>query len=206
MQHLQIAERGVAGAEIVDRNAAAQIAQLRHELGVLLEMMQRRGFGEFDIEARRDILVGADVVDEAVEPGGIAGRGTRDVDAQMDARIGAQGFDRDLQRAAVDQADDAQLFGRGHELAGGRDGAVLAPHAQQALIFEDAAVMGVDDRLIGEHQPSVMQRGDDVVGYRHHAQAGAFALRRFLVDEEAVAAGAAGAFEGLFGAQHRFLA
>ncbi len=120
--------------------------------------------------------------------------------------MGAQRLDRDLQGAAVDQADDAELLGRGHELAGGGDRAVLAPHAQQAFVFEHAAVAGMDDRLIGERQAVVVERGDDVVGDRHHAQAGAFALRRLLVGEEAVAAVRASAFERLLGAQHRFLA
>ena len=46
MQHLQVAERGIAGAEIVDRHPHAQFAQLRDELGIFLEMMQRGGFGQ----------------------------------------------------------------------------------------------------------------------------------------------------------------
>ncbi len=136
----------------------------------------------------------------------LARGGAGDVDAEADEGIAAQRIDRDLDRAAVDQADDAELLGRGHELAGGGDAAVGALHAQQAFVFEHAAVARVDDRLIGELEAAFVERGDDIVGDLHQAEAGAFALRRLLVDGIAVATAAAGAVERFLGTQHRFLA
>ena len=120
--------------------------------------------------------------------------------------MGLEPGDGHFQGMAVDQADQPQLFRRRDELACRRNGTVLAPHAQQAFIFDDLTRMSVDDRLIGEDQALALERGHHFVGHRHEAQAGAFALRRTLIHIETVAAAAAGALQGFFGAQHGFLA
>ena len=57
-QALEIGERGVAGAEVVEREAHAQAAQFGHARDDLVDVLEQHAFGEFDAQPRR---VGAGV-------------------------------------------------------------------------------------------------------------------------------------------------
>ena len=50
-QALQVPQRGVSGAEIVQRDAAASITQGIDEPGALFDVVERRGLGNFDDQA-----------------------------------------------------------------------------------------------------------------------------------------------------------
>ena len=47
-ERLEVAQRGEAGAEIVERDAAAQLAQRSHEARAFLDVVQRRRLGDLD--------------------------------------------------------------------------------------------------------------------------------------------------------------
>ena len=62
-----------------------------------------------------------------------------------------------------------KLFCGRDKLTGGRDGAVLALHAEQAFVVHRFAGRGAHDGLEREKQAVVVQRGHDFVGDGHEA-------------------------------------
>ena len=54
----QIAERGVAGAEIVDRDPAAEIFQPGDETADIVDVLDRDGLGDFDDQPLADTGIG----------------------------------------------------------------------------------------------------------------------------------------------------
>ena len=169
-------------------------------------MMQRRGLGQFHDDAPGDRVIVLHILDEGVQPGRIARRGAGNIHRQHEIGMGMKGRHRHFQRMAIDKAHQPQLFGGGNELARTRDGAVGPGHAQQTFVMNGFAGPGLDNRLIGEHQPLVFQRGHHLIGNRHQPEPRGFELRRFRVDGKPVAAGTAGALQRLLRAQHRLLA
>ena len=63
-----MAQRGVAGAKIVERDAAAGMAQRGDEPGRLLDIVERRGFGDLDDQARGDVGPVAELQDKRSQP------------------------------------------------------------------------------------------------------------------------------------------
>ena len=175
-------------------------------MGILLEMMQGRGFGQLHDQARRHALFGAHIIHEALQPDGIRRRGARDIDRQRDARLCLEHGDGGFQRETVHQVHDAHLLGGRHEMAGRKHAAVRLDHAQQAFVVGNLAVAGLDDGLIGQAQPVFLQGAHHFVADLHHAQARGFAAGRRLIGGKAVAAVGAGTVQRLLGAQHRVLA
>ena len=49
-QALEVGQRGKAGAEVVQRKAQAQGAQLRHFLNHIVDVLQHHAFGQFQLE------------------------------------------------------------------------------------------------------------------------------------------------------------
>ncbi|MDP7343572.1 MAG: hypothetical protein QGI52_04590 [Alphaproteobacteria bacterium] len=82
--------------------------------------MQRRGFGNLDHQAARDLLMFLDLGGKRAQPGRIRRRQAGYVDRE--ARIGAfvQLADDDIKDEAVDGADEAHFFGDRQKLAGGK--------------------------------------------------------------------------------------
>ena len=58
-ERLKVAQRGEAGAEIVERDAAAEIAQRADETRRFLDVVQRRRLGDLDHEPAGDIGLAA---------------------------------------------------------------------------------------------------------------------------------------------------
>ena len=206
MQHLQVAERGIAGAEIVDRHAHAQLAQLRDETRILLEVMQCGGFGQLHDQARRHVLLLAHIVHKALQPGRIGCGGARNIDCQGDGGMGLEFAHRGFQREAVHQMHDAHLLAGRHEQARRLDRAIGPHQAQQAFVMRHLARAGRHDGLIGEFQAVVLQGLHHFVGNLHQAQARGLALGRGFIHGKAVAAAGARLVQRLFGAQHGLLA
>ncbi len=136
-QRLEMAKRGEARAEIVERDAAAEFAQRRDEAGRFLDVVQRRGFGDLDDEPAGDLGPALQQRGRPPQPGAIGRGKARDVEAEADPRMRRHLRDRLFQHIAVDQADEAELLDRCDELGGGDDAAVGLDHAQQALVIID---------------------------------------------------------------------
>ena len=56
-QHLKMPQRGMAGAKIVERDAAAGMAQGLDKAGRFVEVVERRGLGDLDDQAVRPVRV-----------------------------------------------------------------------------------------------------------------------------------------------------
>ena len=67
-QALQMAQRGDAGAEIVERDAAAGSAQRGDEARRFLDVVQRRGLGDLDDEAARELGLVAQLRGQRPQP------------------------------------------------------------------------------------------------------------------------------------------
>ena len=200
VEHLQVAERGVAGAEVVERQLGADLAQHAAQPHGLLDVLHRRRLGDLDGEPGGDLLVGADAAHQLADGARIDRGQARHVHRQVQVRRRAQFGQRHLHGPQVEQPHQAQLFDRRHEGARRDDAAVLRPHAQQALVLDRLPRPGIDDRLEGERQPVVAQRPQHAVA----AGQGAAPERRLLgadaVDHQAVAALPLGLVERLLGA------
>ena len=89
----------------------------------------------------------------------------RDVDRQVQGGRPGQFGDGEFEDAGVDQPDEAKLFRQRHDGRGRQQRTVGPADAQQALIGRDAAVRPRrDDRLEGQADAPVVERGDDLVG------------------------------------------
>ena len=118
------------------------------------------------------------------------------------SRIVEQHADRQLHHIAVDQPDEAELFGDRHEMRRGDHRAVGIGHAQQCLMHDDVAASRIDDRLIGELEAVLLEAGDDLGGAARIEVALRDAPRRRLEQDEAVGRQSLGLGQRLFGARH----
>src|SRR5215813_5211882 len=203
-ERLQVAERGEAGAEVVDRHAAAEVADGREEARGFVDVGQRRGLGDLDDQPLGDVGLVLDQRREAAQPGLVAGRETRDVDREVQLRVVAERLDREVQHVAVDEAYEAELLDDRHEGAGRDDLAALAAHAQQAFVEDRLLVVaGAHDRLEGELQAVLAQCVLDLVADDEVAAVLFALLLGHAVHHEAVAAIPLALLEGSLRLRHR---
>src|SRR5205814_7147740 len=104
----QTAERGEAGAEIVDGDAAAEILGARHKAPRLVEIMDRGGLGDLQDETPGDARMGAKLRLETRPPIGIGRGGRGQIEAGVKLRDRRELVERELQHAVVDEADEAE--------------------------------------------------------------------------------------------------
>ena len=146
-QRLQMPQRGMPGAEIVERDTATGLAQRADKTGGFFDVVERRGFGDLDDDAARDLGAVAQLRGQGAQPRPVGGGQARDVEAEPD--IGMQGKLGQclVQHVTVDQTDKAELLQDRDEIAGGDDLTVPAAHPQQAFVVIDVTRFGRDDRL-----------------------------------------------------------
>src|SRR5260221_3122435 len=125
-ERLEVAQRSEAGAEIVERDAAAEVAHRLNETRRFVEVAQRRRLRDLDDEPARHARPACEQGDQRSQPR-LIGRGqSRYVDAEIDVFTGIELFDRALENEPVDAANEAELLDRRNELAGG-DGRAHPP-------------------------------------------------------------------------------
>ena len=163
-QVAQVAERGEAGAEIIDGDTAADVAQRFHEAEGFLEIAEGNGFGDLHGEAVGDGLVGGDDLGELVEPARIGGGGARDIHGQLGLGIIMQGCNGHLGHGAVNEAHQAELFGDRNEMSPGNQVAVRIIHAEQCLVHDHIAGGGADDGLEAKLELVFLQAFHDLGG------------------------------------------
>jgi hypothetical protein len=67
VQRLQMRERGQAGAEVIEREAAAQLAEPRHQALRMLEIAHRRGLGQLELQPLARHAAAVDLHHQPVE-------------------------------------------------------------------------------------------------------------------------------------------
>ena len=135
-QVLQVVEGGEAGAEVVEREAAAEPGQALREGAGLLHVGDRGGLGDLEHEAARIDAGERDLALHELRDRQVAHRLARDVDLEAHVVLGEQ-VDRLARHPLVDLLDQAEAL-RGVDEGGGHDDlAVVADHAQQQLVLGD---------------------------------------------------------------------
>ena len=150
----EVGQRGPAGAEVVDGDADAELAQ-DGEVLETWESSSRTDSVISTIEPRRGQaagLQGADDVGHELAAAHLAG-GDVDGDAEIGVAEGGDGGAGLAQHPAAEVGDQRRLLGQRHELGGGDVAEQRVPPAQQGLDGDGAVHDDVDDGL--EHQPQL---------------------------------------------------
>src|SRR6185437_9586046 len=174
---LEVPERGEAGAEVIERELAAELLQRLDEAVRLGEARDRRGLGdlEADLAAVEAALV--ELVDDEGQELVIAEALSGEVDGAECELLALVGL-RDqpaksvLDHPPVDGRRDAVALSRGDEVVRGNDTAVLVLEAQQQLVVR--ADIDLLQRLDGhavDLETAFLQSGVDARGPLHLAAA-----------------------------------
>jgi len=171
---VQPGQRGVPGAEVVDRDADPELAQ-RPQHGHGPGVVGERALRDLDAQPAGRGVVGREQVDDerdqvrAVLPGGELPR--RDVHPDPQPGAGAPVVCRDLRQRAVQRpgaelADQAGLLGHRDELGRRHGAAGAAGPAHQRLDPLDPAGDQVHLRLVDQRQLALLRRATQVGGHR----------------------------------------
>ena len=174
-QALQVRHRGIAGAEIVDRQVDARVLQAPHQFHVGVDIVHQDAFRDFQLQqAMRQLRLvqdGADIVHQSR----VARLAGRQVDGHVFERIEQAGLAPAgclaagaLQHPASQLDDDAAFLGHGDEFTGAELPHLAAVPAYQRFHADDAPAAQVDLRLVVQIQFLVLQGTAQV---RLHAQA-----------------------------------
>ena len=194
----QVAERGIARPEIVQRRADAEVAELAENGHDALVVLQQRGFRDLQLQPARR------------QAGGLQRRadGLHDVAAlELQGRQVHRHPDRvgpahrlgtgAAQHPFADGHDEAHLLGQGDELRRRDRAALRVAPAQQGLEAVEPAVLQIEDRLVDEGQLLLCQ-GRAQVGLQQRPLVD-LGLHRILEDAVGAAPGFLGAVEGEVG-------
>jgi hypothetical protein len=163
----QVAERRVAGAEVVERNAHTDGPQVPQACRGVLVVRQQRALGELDLEQVRTQVVVAKALGQRrvdVGPGQLdAGHVDRDghgivARVQPTADLSAGGIDH----PRPDGDDQPRVLGDRDELLGSHGSQLRALPAQQRLGADDLPLGDVDLGLIVELELVVLDRAAQV--------------------------------------------
>jgi len=127
----------MAGAKIVERNAAPGVAQSVDKARRFRDITQCRGFRDFDDEAAGDVAAVTQQRSQRPQPWPIAGRHPGNVETEPDLRIGGECLHRFFENVAVNEADPTKFLDEADELATGDDATLLVAHPQQAFEIID---------------------------------------------------------------------
>ena len=146
-------QRGMAGAEIVERDAAPRLTQRIDKARRLHDVAECGCLGDLDDEAGRQVGAAMQQRYQRLEPGSIANRQSGNVEPEPDLGIGSEFIERLFEDITIDDPDEAKLFESRDELGGGDDIPLLVAHSQQALEIIDLPGPGADNGLEREQKP-----------------------------------------------------
>nr|WP_056395588.1 hypothetical protein [Massilia sp. Root418] len=204
---LQIGQRRVAGAEIVDRQAHAQRARVAHELHRRLHVFHQHALGQLQFQQRGRQAAGAQRAHHFVQEAALAQLARRHVHRHADRllamalpghRVGARAF----QHPAAQRHDQAAVFRHRNEF-GRRNKAMLGVvPAQQRLGPHHGFGGAVELRLVVHGQLAAAERAAQVAFQR----GAALGLHRHgrLELGQAVAAGMLGVVQRGVGIAYQF--
>jgi hypothetical protein len=157
-QDLKMPQRGVAGAKIVECDAASGIVQRVDKAHRFGDVTQGRSLRDLDDEAACDVAAVAQQRNQRPQPRAIAGSHPGYVQTKPDLGISGKVLHRFFENVAVDQADPTEFLDNGDELATGDDTALLVAHPQQAFKIVDGSRRRADHRLKRKEQAVLAQR------------------------------------------------
>ena len=198
-QRLEVTEGGVARTEIVDRHLAAKLAHGRDETRRIIEVVQRRGFGNLDDKPFGKVPAVLQARDQRAQPAAVGRGDAGDIEREHDVRVALQIAEREIEYEPVEGAHQAEAFDHGHEFTGCNDAAVMRIHAQQTFIITHLVAGGVDDGLIGEDQAILLDRLGYLFAQLHVVAASLPLLLGHPISLRAIAPGGLGLQERALG-------
>src|SRR4029077_15367905 len=170
---LEVTERGEPGAEVIERELAAELLQRLDEAVRLREACDRRGLGDLEADLGRIEPALVELIDderqELVITEALAGEIDRALQQLLALiRLGDQPAKRVLDHPAVDRRGDAVALGGGDEIIRRDDAPGLVLEAQQQLVVRTA--LGALQWLDGhaeELEAAFFQRRIDARGPLH---------------------------------------
>ena len=149
---LEVAERGVAGAEVVDGEADAEGFESGQGASEVLDVVHEDAFGHLQAQIRRD---GPRYAQHVLDQTGDVGcQHLADGEVDGDGHVGADGLPSDelaagfFEDPGADGHDEAGLFGQGDELVGADQAPVGVLPAQEGFGADHGAGGQVDHGLV----------------------------------------------------------
>ena len=202
---MQVAQRGVAGAEIVERRADAGVLQADEDVARARRIVEQRAFGDLGQQPRR---VQAGTRQQPGQPGveiGVAEMQRGDVDGQVGVGLGEPGgaLAAEREHAPVDRLDHAAFLGDLQERRRAEHAAAGVVPAQQRLVADDLARGQAHHRLEIRLELVLLQRLAQLAFQREHVDR--LALHRRVEQHVAFAAERLGAVQRGVGIAQQFL-
>ena len=159
-----VAERGMPRAEIVDGDARTEFLDALDQGPGSVDILDQRGLGNLDDQPLRHTCVQRELRPEGGHPVWMQRGGDADVHGQHDITMLAQGLKREFQDAMVNQMQETQPLRDRHDLGCAEPFALGRDHADQRFIHRDVARRRGDDRLKGEPDAAIVERGEHNIG------------------------------------------
>ena len=194
-----MAEGRVAGAEIVDRDLATQVAHDRKEARGIVQIVQRRRLGDLHDEAAGQVGAVLEARDQRPKPAAVGRCDAGDIDRQHHAGMALQIVQNEVERAPVERPHHAQALDHRHELARDHDVSGRREHAEQTFVEAHLVGRRVDDRLVGEGQAIFLHRTGHLFAEVHVGAVAQALLFRQLIQVQAIAPGRLGLQQRTFG-------
>ncbi len=156
-QDLKMSQRGVAGTEIVESDAAARVMQRVHEACRLFDVVECCGFSDFHNQATGEVGLTAHQQNQRVEPPPVTGRQAGYVDTEPYLGMVGELPHRLLENKTVDKSDQTHLLDRRNEFAASDDASFQVTHPQQALEIIYFSCRRAHHRLESKEQPILAQ-------------------------------------------------
>jgi hypothetical protein len=150
-----VPKRSVPGAEVVQRNPAAGLAQRVDKPSTLVDIVERRGFGYLDNEAAREIGPATQDRNERARPRPVACGQPRYVEAERHVRMGHKLLNGLLECEAIDIANQSESLDGRDKLCARNKISRLVAHPEQTLEITDFSGLSVHYWLEGEEQTVV---------------------------------------------------
>ena len=162
---LEVGERGVAGAEIVDRHAIAAVAQAGDKRGAVLEVVHHGAFGDLELDLLGVDAVAANGLVQGVEQEAAVQVAHRQVDGDAEGmsagRPGGLVGERGVDDPLGDVVDQRRLLGLRDEVAGRDQAALRMRPSQQRFRARGPAGGERELGLMPDHELVVGDRGRD---------------------------------------------
>ncbi len=150
-QDLEMPQRGMPGAKIIECDTAAQPAQGVDKARRFLYIAKRCSFRDLDNEAARELGTVTQQRHQRPQPRPIASGQPGDVEAEPDVRVRREFLDCPFESVAVYGSDQTEFLDDGDKFASRDDGPLLVAHSQQAFEIIDHSGCRAYHRLECKH-------------------------------------------------------
>ncbi len=193
-QAVDLGEARIAGSEIVERDADADILEAVDDRQDLVAVLEQRTFGDLDLEPVRRVAGSRQDLEDLFGQRGVAELHRRDIDRELQVRRpGARFLQRLFEDAERQRADQPGALGGLDEAFRFKQAAARRAPPGERLEADDLTAVQVHQRLEIRDELARLDAAADIL-LELQALAN-LALQRLVVPGEAVAAAALGGIE-----------